>query len=95
MFSAYFVSEIQLTEKIATLEGGKQQTIVLHAELENLILGQEVKIHFDYPVVIPSVTDAVVTCKMWDDKGRCVVAIGEATENTRSSGIANNYGLKT
>lgn len=97
MHISYLNCEIELTEKVATLEGGKKQTIVLHSELEELILNMcnSGKVRFDYPVVIPSLSDAVVTCRIWDDNNRHVVAIGESTEATRTSSIADSYPTTT
>lgn len=96
MFSTYLNQEIPLTEKTATLEGGKQQIIVLHSELEDIIVNRlRGVVRYDYPVVIPSMTDAVVTCRMGDDKNGYITAIGEATANTLTSGIADNYPTTT
>lgn len=95
MYSEYLKKEIKLTEKTATLEGGRQQTIVLHSELEDLINQLRGTVKYDFPTVIPSLTDAVVVCKICDVNGNCVAAIGEATENTRNSGVADAYPTTT
>ena len=96
MFSAYLNTELKLTEDTATMEGGRKQIIVLHRELKEIIQQKlRGKVHYEYPCVIPSLTDAVVTCRMWDDHGNDVTEMGEATESTRNSNIADSFPTTT
>lgn len=95
MYSQYLKKEIDFTEVYASSQYGKKIPIVYHSELESFILNDlRGKVHFDFPVIIPSPTDAVVTCSMWDSNQK-ITAIGEATPKTLSSGVSENFPVTT
>ena len=92
MFSAYLKKELNLREGVATVSGGKKKAIVYHTDLEHFIVNEMAgKISYDYPILIPSLTDAVATCSMWDETGRKITVVGEATKDTLTSHVGNAY----
>ena len=95
MQSTYLKKEINLNTAVATTARGRQNTIVFHHELENLINevlpNAGICIRYDFVVYNNNLDDVVVKCEMWDSQMRRVVTIGEATPSTLNSTIEKAF----